>query len=162
MGDEYGHTKKGNNNTWCQDNDLNWFHWNQLNSHASFYRFYRLLVHFRKTHPILRRTTFLSQKDVTWHGLEPFKPDWNSDIRFVSFTLKDLQYDEDYLLIVFNAHHHHQTIKIPPPPYAKKWRWVINTANPSPTDFYEDAQGPIQAEDFLRIAPYSAFVLRAS
>lgn len=161
MGDEYGHIKRGNNNTWCQDNELSWFNWDRLKENHEFYRFYRLLIYFRKKHPILRRLTFLSHQDVDWHGIEPFKPDWNSDIRFVAFTLKDHQHDQD-LFIAFNAQDHNQLIRLPPPPYSKQWRWVVNTANPSPYDFFENDEGPIQKEHSFRLAAYSAIVLKAS
>ncbi|HEV8051329.1 MAG TPA: isoamylase [Parachlamydiaceae bacterium] len=161
MGDEYGHTKHGNNNTWCQDNTLNWFRWDQLESNASFYRFYRSMIHFRKKHPILKRQIFLTQRDVDWHGLEPFKPDWNSDMRLVAFTLKDPRQDHD-LYIAFNSQDHVQLIELPPPPYSKRWRWVVNTANPSPADFYKPEDAPFQKESSYRLAPFSAIVLEAT
>jgi isoamylase len=161
MGDEYGHTKQGNNNTWCQDNELSWFNWDKLKENHSFYRFYRLLIYFRKHHPILRRLSFLTNQDVVWHGLEPFKPDWNSDLRFVAFTLKDKQYDR-HLFVAFNAQDHNQQIQLPPPPYSMQWKWVVNTANASPSDFFENDEGPIQKELSFRMPAYSAIVLKAS
>lgn len=160
MGDEYGHTKNGNNNTWCQDNALSWFHWDQLESNEEFYRFYRLMIQFRKKRPMLRRLSFLTNKDVDWHGLEPFEPDWNSDIRFVAFTLKDHQHERD-LFVAFNAQDHTQLIHLPPPPYSKQWRWAVNTANHSPSDIFENEEGPIQHESSYRLAAYSAIVLEA-
>lgn len=160
MGDEYGHTKRGNNNTWCQDNRLNWFQWDSLKANAAFYRFYRLLIYFRKSHPILRNLAFLTQKDIDWHGLEPFKPDWNNQKPFVAFTLKDRHHDHD-LFVAFNAQDHVQLVQLPPPPYAKHWRWVVNTSNPSPTDIFENGTGPIQTENFYRLSAYSAIVLKA-
>ena len=161
MGDEYAHTKNGNNNTWCQDNTLNWFRWDQLKLKDPFYRFYRSLIHFRKKHPILKRQTFLMHKDVDWHGIEPFKPDWNSDMRLVAFTLKDHSQDHD-LFVAFNSQEHTQLIELPPPPYAKRWRWVVNTANPSPADFYKPEDAPFQKESSCRLAPFSAILLEAA
>lgn len=160
MGDEYGHTKDGNNNTWCQDNQLNWFLWDQLHQNTSFYRFYRNLIYFRKKHPILRRVSFLTNKDVDWHGTEPFKPDWNNDLRFIAYTLKDPKQDHD-LFVAFNAQDHAQFIHLPPPPYAKHWHWIVNTANASPADFFNDREGPIQQENTYRIGAHSAIVLKA-
>lgn len=160
MGDEYGHTKGGNNNTWCQDNALSWFDWDQLKLKEEFYRFYRLMICFRKKHPTLRRFSFLTYKDVDWHGLDPFKPDWNSEMRFVAFTLKEYQNDSE-LFIAFNAQDHIQQIHLPPPPYSKRWRWVVNTANASPFDIFEDREGPTHNESSYRLAAYSAMVLEA-
>lgn len=161
MGDEYGHTKKGNNNTWCQDNELSWFNWDKLKENHAFYRFYRHLIYFRKQHHVLRRLTFLAKQDIDWHGIEPLKPDWNSELPFVAFTLKDHHFDRD-LLIAFNAQEHNQIIQLPSPPYSMQWRWVVNTANASPFDFFENDEGPIQTELSFRLGAHSAIVLKAS
>jgi isoamylase len=158
MGDEYGHTKQGNNNAWCQDNKLNWFLWNELKSHEAFFRFYRLTIAFRKKHPVLRKKVFLTSQDIDWHGIEPFKPDWNSDLRFVSYTLKDA---DSHLFIAFNAQNHAQSIHLPPPPYSKHWRWAINTASPSPHDIFENDRGPIYADRAYKMQAYSAIVLES-
>ena len=48
MGDEYGHTRKGNNNAWCQDNDLNWFLWDQLDANLDWYNFVKDCIVKRK------------------------------------------------------------------------------------------------------------------
>ena len=119
------------------------------------------MIHFRKKHPFLSRVSFLTNKDVDWHGLEPFEPDWNSDMRFVAFTLKDPQHDRD-LFISFNAQDHIQLIHLPPPPYSKRWRWVVNTANHSPSDIFENEDGPIQYESSYRLSAYSAIILESS
>lgn len=158
MGDEYGHTKLGNNNTWCHDDDLNWFQWDRLEKNGSFYRFYRALIRFRKHHSIFERTDFLTTEDVDWHGTESFKPDWNSNNQFVAFTLKDRKRSQEFY-IAFNAEDHVQTIQIPEPPYRKDWRWIVNTANPSPEDFYENDTGPLLQGNSLKMASYSAIVL---
>lgn len=61
MGDEYGHTKRGNNNTWCQDNNLNYFQWDQLDSkEAGLFRFVSKLIEFRKAHKVLHSNHFVS------------------------------------------------------------------------------------------------------
>ncbi len=51
MGDEYGHTKLGNNNTWCQDNELNWFFWSELETSSSLVHFWKLMIDFRQNPP---------------------------------------------------------------------------------------------------------------
>lgn len=160
MGDEYGHTKEGNNNTWCHDDELNWFQWEGLRENADFYRFYKQMIHFRKHHPVLQRTTFLTNEDIDWHGIEPFKPDWNGNIQFIAYTLKDHKGQHD-LYVAFNAQDHAQIIHLPPPPYQKQWRWVVNTSNPPPTDIYENNSGPLLQDNSVRIPPFSAIVLSA-
>ncbi len=57
MGDEYGHTKNGNNNTYCHDTELNWFNWDAAErDEGGFARFMRLLINFRRSRPELQRT----------------------------------------------------------------------------------------------------------
>ena len=160
MGDEYGHTKQGNNNTWCQDNALNWFLWDQLEKNSAFYRFYRLMIQFRKRHSLLRRTSFLTDHDIEWHGIEPCQPRWNSSETFIAFTLKSRETDQ-CLYAAFNAQGHEVALHIPSPPKFKTWRWIANSANPPPQDFYENGDGPLQISRHFKMPPYSATLLKA-
>lgn len=159
MGDEYAHTRHGNNNTWCQDNELNWFLWNRLNVRPGFHRYYKSLIEFRKNHPLLKKETFLSDKDITWHGINPSAPDWDNDNRFVAFTMNSDQGAELY--IAFNAGHTGQTITFPPASAGKVWNWVVNTYNLSPNDFFDEEQGEAIQGNSFRIHSYSAIMLRA-
>jgi isoamylase len=159
MGDEYAHTRHGNNNTWCQDNELNWFLWNRLETRPGFYRFFRSLIHFRKNHPQLGRDTFLEDKDITWHGLTPQNPDWGNDNRFVAFTLHSEQRGDLY--IAFNAGHLAQTINLPPAGQGKHWRWVVNTHNPPPDDFFDEGNRQKLLTNTYRIPSYSAIMVEA-
>ena len=59
-GDEFLRTQRGNNNAWCQDNDISWVDWTLADQHAEFLRFVRELIHLRKRHPALRRRRFLA------------------------------------------------------------------------------------------------------
>ena len=160
MGDEYAHTRNGNNNPWCQDNSLNWFLWNKLQMQPGFYRFFQLLIHFRKEHPILSRDRFLTNKDITWHGLTPLHPDWGNDDSFVAFTL-NLD-EKPSLYIAFNAAHVPQTVTIPPLIEGYHWVWVANTANPSPDDFFDEGErDPVGLESY-RMLSNSALIFKAS
>ena len=77
MGDEYGHTNGGNNNTWCQEGPINDFQWNQLDQEKELFRFFKSMIAFRKSNALLKRTEFLQTDDIDWHGLNPFHPDWS-------------------------------------------------------------------------------------
>jgi isoamylase/glycogen operon protein len=159
MGDEYAHTRHGNNNTWCQDNEFNWFLWNRLDVRPGFFRFYRSLIQFRKDHPMLRRDTFLGEKDITWHGLAPLNADWGNDNGFVAFTLNSDQGPDLY--VAFNAAHVAQTINIPSAGEGKEWQWVVNTHNPPPNDFFEEEHRQKLLVNTFRIPSYSAIMLKA-
>ena len=160
MGDEYAHSKGGNNNTWCHDSRINWFLWDQLKENQGFYRFYRLMIHFRLQHRILQRQTFLTPNDVDWHGLEPFKPDWTSKNPFIAFTLKDPINEHD-LYIAFNAQEQPVSPQIPPPPPLKTWYWIVNTAHPSPEDFYESPQMISLNDKPCQMIAHSAVMLKS-
>ncbi len=159
MGDEYGHTRKGNNNTWCQDNELNWFLWDKLKDAGGFFRFYKSLIHFRQKHSIFKRTLFLSTDEIDWHGLEPFKPDWGAGSRFVAYTLKDPR-SHQFFYIAFNAHYHHAHVTLPPAPLHMSWHKVVDTAAEAPNDFIENP-GHHPVRFTYDLMPYSALVLQA-
>ena len=95
-GDEVLNTQKGNNNGYCQDNELTWFDWRLLQTHADMLRFVQQMIALRKRHPSLMRRRFLSGAevenrniaDVSWHGIELDAPLWNDyDARVLAFTL---------------------------------------------------------------------------
>jgi isoamylase/glycogen operon protein len=160
MGDEYGHTKLGNNNTWCQDNQLNWFLWDQVDKDADFFRFFTTMIDFRKKHPILRRETYLTPDDVQWHGRTPFQPDWNAANRFVAYTLKDPTYHHD-LYIAFNAHFEDVHFQLPAPPAQMNWHRIVDTSLPSPQDFMEEP-APLPSPGITYTLPaYSSLLLKA-
>ena len=159
MGDEYAHTRHGNNNTWCQDNELNWFLWNRLDVRPGFYRFYRSLIQFRKAHPYLSRETFLDDKDITWHGLSPQNPDWGNDNGFVAFTINSEQGPDLY--IAFNASHQAQTLNFPAAAQGKQWHWIVNTHNLPPDDFIDEDHLQYIIQGTFRIHSYSAIMLKA-
>lgn len=135
MSDEYGHTRRGNNNPYGQDNELNWFLWDELAKNADFARFHRLMIQFRNQNPLLKRTDFIEKPDIDWHGHEPLKPDWEPDSRFVAYTLRDPQ---SPLYIAFNAHFQDAPIHLPAPPPGKQWYRIVDTSLSSPNDFTEN------------------------
>ncbi len=140
MGDEYGHTKNGNNNTWCQDNRLSWFQWDTMEASSALVTFTRDLIAFRRAHHTLRFDHFLTEADISWHDLEPNHPDWASGSRFVAWTLH-----EEGLYIAFSASHESTLLRLPAPPEGHGWvQWGGKGIN-SP---YE-------------LAPYSSLILKA-
>ncbi len=158
MGDEYAHSRAGNNNSWNQDNQLNWFLWNNLYTHPGFYRFYRAIIQFRKQNPLFMRSNFLTTKDITWHGIHPSQAQWEDDNKLVAFTLNG-EDGEPHLYIAFNANHNFQNIQLPRLKDEHRWHWVVNTYNLPPDDFYDQGQRPIQSLYTIRIHSYSAIVL---
>ncbi len=157
MGDEYGHTRYGNNNAYPHDNALNWFLWDELKRNAPIYEFCRNLIAFRKKTSLLRRTTFLTTDDIDWHGIAPFSPDWSEKSRFLAYTLKG----HHPLYIAFNAHFEPLNVRLPPPPQGKHWHYIINTSLEPPRDFVAHPSECDPVKEHITMEEHSAFVAQA-
>lgn len=160
MGDEYQHTRRGNNNTWSHDDELNWFLWDELEKQQDFFRFYSLIIAFRKKQKLLRRATFLEIQDVDWHGHMPFHANWSANSRFVAYTLKDHE-KEEHLYIAFNSESGRPSVQLPDPPANKKWYRIVDTALAPPNDFIEEPLkfAPIQVS--YKMEAYSVLIAQS-
>mgnify|MGYP000685691020 CR=1 FL=1 len=161
MGDEYRHTRLGNNNSWCQDNPLNWFQWDNKNNNAHFFRFYRMLIQFRNSHPLLHHRKYLKDSDVAWHGKKPFQPLWDHEEHFLAFTLIDHDHGRD-LYVAFNAGDQETEIELPELSGERFWHWIANTALHSPDDYKEKPLQITPKRFKYKMAPFSALLLEAS
>ncbi|XP_024028368.1 isoamylase 1, chloroplastic isoform X2 [Morus notabilis] len=133
MGDEYGHTKGGNNNTYCHDNYINYFRWDKKeDSSSDFFRFCCLVTKFRRECESLGLKDFPTAERLQWHGHAPETPDWSKTSRFVAFSLKDSIKGEIY--VAFNASHLPVTISLPERP-GYRWEPLVDTGKPAPYDF---------------------------
>ncbi len=160
MGDEYGHTRNGNNNTYCQDNALNWFLWDELEHNAPLVRFHRLMIQFRLQNPLLRRKEFLKNTDISWHGQTPDSPNWDKANRFVAYTLHDPVGSEP-LYIAFNANFQAAHFELPKPPDGKKWYRIVDTSLPAPSEFCENPKSMAPLNHRYDLPEYSAFIAKA-
>ncbi len=157
MGDEYAHTKRGNNNTWCQDNELNWFLWDKL-TNQGFFRYYRGLIRFRLHNPLLRRTDFLTPQDIVWHGVAPNQPLWDTDNHFLAYSLLDKE-KKDALYIAFNAQNQSVKAELPHLQDGKCWHGIVNTAKAPPQDYVDETEAEPITENAIALLPYSAVLL---
>lgn len=154
MGDEYGHTRYGNNNSYGHDTALNNFQWQQLNARKSdHFRFFSEVIHYRQKHRVFSHENFLDRSDVTWH-----EDNWdNPDSKFLAFTLHDKGGGEIYL--AFNAHDFFVKVSIPPAPPKRRWFRVVDTNLASPDDFVGEGVPGIGST--YNVAPYSSILLEA-
>ncbi len=144
-GDEFARTQQGNNNAYCQDNEISWVDWHNAESHADLVRFFRLLIAFRKRTPRLRRSTFnFSGSDgfhVTWHGVKRMQPDWSYDSRSIAVQFTQFEPDgsRQDVHLVANAHWEDREFELP---QIGEYEWfrLIDTSLPSPNDIAEDGQ----------------------
>ena len=153
-GDEMLRTQQGNNNAWCQDNDISWVDWTLTETHAGFLRFTRELIQLRRDHPVFRRAEFFrgevsaNAADVRWHGTNPTAPDFGPDAHFLAFSLDGRYHgrddsdsaktpDRDFY-IAMNGGSQAVTATVPRAPTGRRWRALIDTSAESPADFRAD------------------------
>ena len=170
MGDEYGHSKAGNNNSYCHDDAINEFDWSQLASQPPLWRFVQHLLKLRHTQPLLRRADYLPHQampnaeggflaeSVSYHGQQPWQPDWSQASRrlgvlFCGAKARQLVY------IIMNAHWLLARFQLPALPRGQRWHMAINTALAAPADSYAPGQAPPLEQSALQIGARSVAVL---
>lgn len=142
MGDEVRRTQHGNNNAWCQNNEVSWFDWESVRQHSDMLRFVRHLLRFRREHKLFRRLRTWSAGSVetppliTWHGVQLERPDWSSDSHSIAFSVSDPESGES-IYVALNAFWDALTFELPSPTAKRRWRRVIDTALASPDDIAE-------------------------
>ena len=141
-GDELLHSQRGNNNGYCQNNELSWIDWNLTQKNADNLRFVQLMIALRKRHPAIMRRRFLTGRssdaknrpDIVWHGHELDKPLWaDPDARLLAFTLASAEHGEPDLHIVMNMSNDDASINLPQI-NARAWCLALDTMLPSPRD----------------------------
>ncbi len=152
-GDEIRRTQKGNNNAYCQDNEISWFDWTLAEKNRDTFRFFKQMMAFRKSHPNLQRNSFFKGQvnqrglvDISWHGCRLNSPGWSDpDSRVLAFTLggfadEDSSKDVD-IHVAFNMEADDLDFDIPPLT-DRKWYKVVDTAQPSPHDIADNLANP--------------------
>ncbi len=169
-GDEFRRTQRGNNNAWCQDNEISWVNWSLLEKNIEIYRFTKNMIHFRSTRPALRRKTFFTgiaeegaaHPDISWHGVRPFEPDWSAESHLVACLMYGkTSGDTIDLFMAFNADTSHARIELPPAPCGRPWKCKIDTSKPFPRDFYPDGEEKTMPDTTLYIPRMTTIVLIA-
>jgi len=141
MGDEVRRTQQGNNNAYCQDNEISWFDWLLLKQHGDVQRFLRLLIGrrlLRDLAPEMQRLTLvelLRQAQKEWHGVKLHQPDWGPDSHSLAFSL-DLPRENLHYFNIFNAYWEPLDFELPRLNSGEydPWRRWIDTTLDSPQD----------------------------
>ena len=134
-GDEMGHTTKGNNNPYCQDNAISYINWNDLKTNNDIFEFVKMLISVRTTHKMLtmknepRMIDYkgLGNPDLSLHGVEPWKPDYNYVSRNFAFMYNEDYVDEGKLYVVFNMYWEDEKFNLPALQKNKKWKLLFST-----------------------------------
>ncbi|MDQ3029219.1 MAG: glycogen debranching protein GlgX, partial [Actinomycetota bacterium] len=176
-GDEFGRTQQGNNNTYCQDNELAWYDWDWSDEQRTLLTFTRWLVGLRRRHPVLRRQSFFlgetrgGMQDVDWmrpDGSTMAGKDWSAGVLALMFFLNGQAMPtpdergrpvvDDSFLVLTNASQDTVTFQVPGELYGKSWEVVVDTANPV-TD-RRDSGRQLVTGDTVELIDRSLLVLR--
>jgi isoamylase len=169
-GDEVGQTHQGNNNTYCHDSPLSWFDWSLVEHNAELLRFTQGMIELRRAHPVLRSgdhpTAFdrvgCGYPEVSWHGQQPWDPDWSPEGRLLGVMWCGHQPDgvrPDYLYVATNAHWESHQLELPELPAGMRWCVAADTSQPSPGDIVSPGHEIPLAQNTYAIAQRSAIVL---
>ena len=139
-GDESRNTQYGNNNAYCQDNEVGWFDWTNPKKHSDLHRFWKQMIAFRKRHPALRKNLFFAGevnqrglKDVSWHGTMLNSPGWDDgQAKVLGFALAGFEDDPD-LHVMMNMYWEPLDMAIPMIA-GRQWTRAVDTSLPSPSD----------------------------
>ena len=164
-GDERGRTQKGNNNSYCQDNELTWMNWDWNSEQGDLFRFFKNLIHFRRCHPVLRRDTFESgsgesQVEIDWHGTRLFQADWSQQSRSLAMHLRGRREEAaDHIFIIASAFWEGLSFELPTIS-GHRWARFLDTALDSPADICEVGQEHrLENERFYNVGARSVVVL---
>jgi glycogen operon protein len=172
-GDECRRTQSGNNNAYCQDNDLSWFNWKLVEKNASLRRFCAALIAFRRSEPTVRQKDFFRGQpsrpggisDVSWYAPSGGAVDWSGNSRSLMCLLSAVPREEPelppnhHVLMLFHAGSDARHFTLPAAARGLPWRLFVDTAAASPNDIYPDLNGPAApANDIVTLESRSMMV----
>jgi glycogen operon protein len=174
-GDEFARTQQGNNNAYCQDNEISWFDWAAVERNRDLVEFFRKTIAFTRRFSILQRRKFFLGKDLdadcvpdlTWYAPDLGSPHWQDpNARAVCIQLDACEdgsnTDVDRLFMVFSGDYEPQWVKLPQLSGNVGWYRAIDTSLPSGEDFLETGQEiEIEPADHYLVNPRSTVVLLA-
>jgi glycogen operon protein len=165
-GDEVLRSQQGNNNAWCQNNAIGWFDWTLPEKNSDMLHFTRQLIAFRRRHPCLMHTHFLTGEeregrqfpDITWHGDRLYQPLWEDPhAQVLACTLGAVETWEEDLFVFMNMRQ--KKLSMPLPRVADgSWYLAIDTAGKSPLDIFKPADQLEQTLPSYEVQPCSVVV----
>ncbi|MBU6228932.1 MAG: glycogen debranching protein GlgX [Cyanobacteria bacterium REEB459] len=165
MGDEVRRSQGGNNNAYCQNNDISWFDWTALEREKYLLRFTRGLIHviqtlkvFRLEHRLRVTPTWHHEPHLVWHGCRLGQPDWSDQSHSLAFTLRYPDAGEQ-LHAMINAYWEELVFEVPPLASHQCWGRIVDTALLPPGDFCHPDQALAWSEATYRVQPRSVVVL---
>ena len=159
-GDEFRRSQQGNNNAYCQDNEVSWYNWELLEKNREIFRFTREMIAFRKRHRVLRDNKFYGTEDILWFNSDGDIPDWGDSSRSLGCLILAKHALEHDLFLMFNADPAKKVFAIPRAPEAKLWYRVVDTSKRPPADIHEPGQETqLEPQDHYLLSGRSMVIL---
>ena len=155
-GDEFGDTRYGNNNPYCQDNEISWLDWTLLEKEPNrdLFEFFRYMITFRKKHPSIRKDlepSYIGFPSMSVHGLTPWEPDAPESSYAASVLFAGYDEDtrkEDLVYVAVNSHWQTAELTLPDLPEGYAWKIAVNTGDPLQQTF-EEGEMPAVGKQLL-------------
>lgn len=172
-GDEFGRSQKGNNNAWCQDNEISWIDWSLLEKNEGLFRFVKKCIALRKEYKIFRRKDFFlregengsNQPEIVWQYLTPDTQNWSPDCHGLAFFLRGLQDEDGCDFFVMLNGGKEQTLKFLPPPTSADtacWHLLLDTCATPPDDFQDVSKKRLLSSgQRVTVKPFGCIVLQS-
>ncbi len=163
MGDEVRRSQAGNNNAYCQDNEISWFDWGLLDKHAGLHRYVKELIGYRlglpeRSDPGLSLNEVILRSRVRWHGARLYRPDWGNASRSVALTIET---SNKWHHLIFNAFWKRLEFELPVvPDDFQSWHRIVDTDRASPNDIGSGV--PVADKRKYVVQPRSTVVLTSS
>lgn len=147
FGDEMGRTQQGNNNAYCQDNEISWMDWRLLDSNPELFNFCKRMIAFRRAHPGLRGDILERNQDnvtggypaLSWHGTRAWDMDWSHQSRTLAFLILEKRSQRgtainSFVYVAMNMHWEAHDFELPGVPDGVRWHVFANTDMKPPLD----------------------------
>lgn len=156
-GDEFGSTKNGNNNSYCQDNEISWINWNLLETNRDIFEFVKYVIAFRKEHSVFhmgtepKNTDYLvcGHPDVSYHGVKTWCPEFENFRRQLGIMYcgeygeKTGGAPDDYFYTAYNMHWEPHEFALPKLPKGMMWHLAFNTDDNENNGIYRHGEEPV-------------------
>ncbi|MCX5697786.1 MAG: glycogen debranching protein GlgX [Candidatus Omnitrophica bacterium] len=160
-GDEMGKSQAGNNNAYCQDNEISWLDWRLLEKNAEFFNYFKKMIALRRKHAALRNSAYLrgagGSFELSWHGQKCWYADWSAESRSLAFMLSGKGI---YIYAAMNTHWEMRGFELPKLPAGASWHVFANTDVAAPYDIAElGGEVKLDNQDEFLVGPRSVVVL---
>ena len=166
-GDEFGNTQYGNNNGYCQDNEISWLDWSLLDKNRNLFEFFKYMIHFRHKHPVIRKklpNAVCGMEPMHTHGTDASVYDIPWDAR--TFCVSFMGYDpekghDDMVYLAVNTYWEDVRITLPQLGRAGRWYLNVNTYGDGKGRYFYPEGGEVRMEQDFIMRPRSVAVFTA-